>query len=323
MKRVSFRFTSVWLIAVCLFSSPTSFSVGASSKNDKPKSNVQDKQKPKLKEIRKDAAVTERAKELRIKNKGVARAMKHLEDRGFKQAFDKGVMLVFEKPKNQTASRHRSLRHSSAFAPQQQQQLEQPIYSDLGDGTLCETTFFSYNTPPEKWVGVMYDTTTGTGITAETEVMETDQIVETLSEIDYDDNGNMIGQWYNADYYDLSAYGYYTQGADYYAALEKAGLCAAGCSASILQNPVPAPGPTPRPTPAPCQKCPPPVPQPHPTPPGCCGPPRPLFSPFQRCWAATCLTTAWGCRYSGPLWPKCLAGGCIVVSPLACVIMGY
>lgn len=95
----------------------------------------------------KGEAVGLRAKELRDKNKGVARAMKDLEKKGFRAAWDKGISLLDVKDEQTARSASGSMQPAS-FKSQSQ------AITDNG----YEMTFISYDDGnPNTWEGVIYE----------------------------------------------------------------------------------------------------------------------------------------------------------------------
>jgi hypothetical protein len=259
------------------------------------------------KEVRLGIRVEKRAERLKQTSKGFRNAVKHFEERGFKPLYSAGVSAFFEKPKQHHARRGQDME----------------IIRD-GDGdpppNTNEISYFSYDSPPEKWIGIEYSTLNGTPSIVATEMLINGQIVESLSAVKYDNSGNVTDRWYNADYYNLEPWGYYSQPAGYYDSLAAYGFCVSGCSsATLFQIPRPSPGPTPKipvsPTPTPT-----PWPNPRPTPgPGQIGD-CPTCRANNRCLLANCIGMVFGCSFSGPAFAGCSLLGCGPVNLVMCEI---
>ncbi|HJP90439.1 MAG TPA: hypothetical protein VJ875_00695, partial [Pyrinomonadaceae bacterium] len=183
-----------------------------------------------------------------------------------------------------------------------------------------EVSYFSFDSPPEKYVGVVYSTLNSTTLVEAPELLITDQMQEILSYIVYDDAGNVSARYYNADYYDLTPWGFDSQPAGYYDSLVSIGKCVVGCGPHLLFQ---QPSPNPRPTPVPK------TPVPSPTPGPILPPPRPTPGPsvpagpmdrVARCELSSCIGIAFGCAWSGPYWPLCVLSGCGLIGPIMCRI---
>lgn len=261
------------------------------------------------KEIRYGKAVAAHAKVLRKRSKAAARAMEQLESRGYKPAFEKGVIKLFEKEVKQHHARR-----------QDQDPLLEQEPEPIPPGTP-EVTHLSYESVDYMWVGVAYETAAdGTEQSSSIESIIADDLMLTVSRINYNAAGEMTGQYYNTDWYDLSEHGFYGQGDDYYASLQGSGNCGAGCGGGLNliwpiqgppKTPSPSPTPTPRPTPHPCPTCPPPRPMPLP---GNCCPDTGMPPGWGRCVLTGCVPMAWGCAFTGPWFPVCGVGGCAITA---------
>jgi hypothetical protein len=273
--------------------------------------NRQIQEKTNAKEVRTGTAVGKRAGRLKETSKAFKQAVKDLEDRGFKANYSAGVSLFFAKPKQEQNHVRRS----------------QDLYFDGGSGDpppdTDEVSYFSFDSPPEKWIGIVYSTQGSYPSTVSAELLITDQITENLSLVSYDDAGNVNGRYYNADYFDLTPWGYSSQPAGYYDLLVNAGKCVSGCGVhTLFQQPKPSPAPTPAPK-TPVSPTPSPSPNPRPMPaPGQIFP-DPNYRKQLRCEAAQCVGAGFGCAFSGSSWPICTILGCGAIGPLMCWIQGY
>jgi hypothetical protein len=108
----------------------------------------QDKREGFKPQIVKGESVALHARALRARNKGVARAMKDLEKKGFRQAFDQSVSFVAAKGRQTASTGSRLMRHA-AFQSDQ----SETFYNDG-----YEMTFISYDDgDPNTWEGVVYE----------------------------------------------------------------------------------------------------------------------------------------------------------------------
>ena len=256
------------------------------------------------KEVRIGAAVAKRAERLKQTSKAFRQAVKDLEDRGLRSNYRAGLSLFFAKQQH-----HPSRRQDMAI-------------EEGGDPppNTEEVSYFSFDSPAEKWIGIVYSTLGGVTSTGSGEILITDQITENLSYTMYDDLGNISGRYFNADYYDLTPWGVNEQPAGYYEKLVNAGRCISGCGIhTLFQEPKPRPGPTPGP-----KKPPPPAPSPSPNPRPMPGPGETFDNPrgraILRCEVANCLVLGFGCAFTGQWWPICVVGGSGIVIPIACEI---
>jgi hypothetical protein len=291
----------VVITVTCFFSQQ----IALSALKAKSTLNQQIQAKTNAKQVRTGAAVALRAERLKQTSAAFRRAVKDLEDRGLRAKYEDGLSVFFTKQQHHARSR------AQDFIPREENGDPPPNTEEI--------SYFSFDSPPEKYVGIVYSTLGGVTSTDSVELLITDQITEILSTLVYDDLGNVVGRYYNADYYDLSPWGIYSQPPGYYDLLVSAGKCVSGCGVHTLfqQQPSPSPAPTPGP-----KK--PPAPSPSPTP-----NPRPMPGPGQilddpanrarlRCELANCLSIGFGCAWSGPKWPICTAVGCGIVSPIYC-----
>jgi hypothetical protein len=304
--RVQFAAASTLLVVVTILCSFPQRTISALNPKLTLNQNLQ--LKTNAKEVRTGTAVGRRAERLKQTSKAFKQAVKDLEDRGLKAQYSSGVSLFFARPKQEQHHARRA----------------QDLYFDGGSGDpppdTDEVSYFSYNSPPEKWIGIVYSNVNGVASTGSTELLITDQITELLSYVMYDDLGNIAGRYFNADYYDLSPWGIYAQPVGYYDLLANSGNCVSGCGVQTLfQQPRPSPGPTPG-TKTPTPVSPSPTPNPRPMP----GPHQtfddPLYRDTLRCELSACLQGGFGCAFSGSAWPACVIIACGFVGPVACSI---
>ena len=271
----------------------------------KPKRTLNERIQTKTgaKEVRTGAAVAKRAERLKQTSRAFRQAVSDLEDRGLRAKYDAGLSLFFAKQQHH-ASRPQDI-----------------VIEDAGDPppNTEEISYFSFDSPPEKYIGIVYSTLNGVTSLETPELLITDQITENLSYIFYDEAGNIAGRYFNADYYDLSPWGIDSQPAGYYESLVNAGKCVSGCGPHLLfQTPKPQPAPTPGPK-SPVPAAPGPTPPARPMPrPGDIIPASPRDRAILRCEIAACVGIGWGCACSGPKWPICVIGGCGVIGPIMC-----
>jgi hypothetical protein len=139
-SKVGSLFVVALLVLTAQFVPPTTTAANGQG-NSKEKTN--DRYKPR---IVKGEAVVRHAKELRVKNKGVARAMKDMEKKGLRQAFEHSVSVLAVKDEQASKSSSAAIR-PAAF---------QETQSFFNDG--YEMTFIPYDDgDPNTWEGVVYE----------------------------------------------------------------------------------------------------------------------------------------------------------------------
>jgi hypothetical protein len=232
-------------------------------------------------------AVVARIKQLRAENKGMARAMRDLERKGLRPAFDQSVTLL--EIRKTAVSRER-------VNPFVKASFQSETFSEDG----YEMTFVSYDDgDPNTWEGVIYEHDPDGNeyeYTASIDISGEQETWSRLEETYYPWDGSQPVSSNDPSYYD----GSYQPNVPMIRSIPRANSLGNGTkvfqktsfnTTTQLRGPIP----------------------PH---------WRDRTYRWLKCSAAGCTTSAIGCLISGPLWPKCFAAWC-GGSAAGCVIASW